>query len=169
MHKPFNARHEQTGASLVVSMILLVAISMMAVSSMSNTALDLVIAGNEQFRSRAFTAAEAGIEQAWNNGTFSSAADFTQPATATGSGNDTYQYTITRPTGGAVSNPPSGFTSGTFGMVYFNVTATGTSERSAQAVTTQEMYEVVRSAEDATYNKSVCAGTANLDAAASSC
>ena len=150
-------------------MILLVAISMMAVSSMSTTALDLVIAGNEQYRSRAFTAAEAGIEQALNAGAYSTTTDITNPATSTGLGNDAYQYVITRPNNGAVEKPPTGYTTGTFGAVHFRITSTGTSERNAQAMTSQELFEVIRSGEDATYDDNVCAGTADLDADAASC
>lgn len=140
----------QNGAALVVALILLVALSLMAISSMNTASLDLIMAGNEQYRSRAFTAAEAGIERALVGGTFNSAADYgsggTVPATAisiANFGSDTYSYLISRPNGGAVEAPPPGNSEGTFGTIYFRITSTGTSERGSGTTHIQELYQVV--------------------------
>ena len=149
-------KQRQSGAALVIALILLVALSLMAISSMN-------MAGNEQYRGRAFAAAEAGIASAFKSGTFDSGADSSQSSTATGSGNDTYSYTITRPNSGALEPPPSGNSEGTFGTVYFRITSTGTSERGTTAQSRQELYEIVRSSNEVPYSKSVCATTTNLD------
>jgi len=156
-------KQRQSGAALVIALILLVALSLMAISSMNTASLDLIMAGNEQYRGRAFAAAEAGIASAFKSGTFDSGADSSQSSTATGSGNDTYSYTITRPNSGALEPPPSGNSEGTFGTVYFRITSTGTSERGTTAQSRQELYEIVRSSNEVPYSQSVCATTTNLD------
>src|SRR5689334_5739850 len=123
-----SSRNRQSGAALVVGLILLIVITIMAVSSMNTASLDLIMAGNEQFRGRAFTAAEAGIEQAWIGGTFDTSTDYSIAATATGFGSDKYKYEITRPNNGIIESAPPGNSEGTFGAVYFRIKSTGTSE-----------------------------------------
>ena len=137
---------KQTGAALVVSLILLVALGMMAVSSMSSATLDLVMAGNEQYRTRAFVAAETGIQRAVKGGTFNSSTDVATITVASGAGGDTYSYGITRPNNGVVEVPPAGHTDNDeFGSIFFRINATGASERNTRSVQVQEVYEVVKS------------------------
>jgi type IV pilus assembly protein PilX len=54
----------QSGAALVVGLMLLVVLTLLAVTGMNTASMELVMAGNEQYRQRAFQASEAGIEQA---------------------------------------------------------------------------------------------------------
>ena len=56
--------HAQSGAALVVGLILLLVLTILAISGMTTASLELQMAGNEQYQERAFQAAEAGIEQA---------------------------------------------------------------------------------------------------------
>jgi len=133
----------QSGAALVVGLILLVVLTLMALASMNTASLDLIMVGNEQFRSRAFATAETGIELAIANTKFDTSTD--PPITSgTTSAGDTYSYQITRPTAGAVQNPPSGNSEGTFGAVYFQVKSTGKSKRNAVTDSTQELFQVVK-------------------------
>lgn len=60
----------QRGAALVVGLILLLVLTVLAISGMTTAALQLQMAGNEQFQERAFQFAEAGIEQAMEAGVF---------------------------------------------------------------------------------------------------
>ena len=53
---------KQRGAALVVGLILLSVLTLLAISGMNTASTELVMAGNEQFRERAFQAAETGIE-----------------------------------------------------------------------------------------------------------
>ncbi|HEX5160975.1 MAG TPA: PilX N-terminal domain-containing pilus assembly protein [Steroidobacteraceae bacterium] len=55
---------KQRGAALVVGLMMLVVVTLLAVTAVSTSSTELVMAGNEQFRDRAFQAAEAGIENA---------------------------------------------------------------------------------------------------------
>ena len=54
----------QRGAALIVGLMMLVVVTLLAVTAVSTSSTELVMAGNEQFRERAFQAAEAGVENA---------------------------------------------------------------------------------------------------------
>jgi len=60
----------QQGAALVVGLILLLVLTLLAISGMTTASLELQMAGNEQYQERAFQAADAGIEQAMAAGVF---------------------------------------------------------------------------------------------------
>jgi len=162
-------KHTQSGAALVVGLILLIAVSVMAIASMNTASLDLIMAGNEQYHARAFVAAEAGIEAAWqNNAAYTTSADYPMTApTTVGTGSDNYKYKVDRTSGGAVEPPPPGNSSGTFGAVYFTITATGGSERGAVATNTQEVFQVVKAADD--LPNIDCGTTSLFDTAGSTC
>jgi type IV pilus assembly protein PilX len=71
-----DARHQrphspgQRGAALVVGLLLLVVLTMLAISGMATASLELRMAGNEQYRKRAFQAADAAIERAIQAGVY---------------------------------------------------------------------------------------------------
>ena len=67
----------QSGAALVVGLLLLLVLTILAISGMTTATLELQMAGNEQYQERAFQAAEAGVEQAMAAGVFT-----TDPAAA---------------------------------------------------------------------------------------
>jgi type IV pilus assembly protein PilX len=67
-HRTASAR--QQGAALVVGLILLLVLTLLAISGMTTASLELQMAGNEQYQERAFQAADAGIEQAMATGVF---------------------------------------------------------------------------------------------------
>ena len=71
------AKRHQNGAALVVGLLLLLVLTILAISGMSTATLELQMAGNEQYQERAFQFAEAGVEQAMAAGVFT-----TDPATA---------------------------------------------------------------------------------------
>ncbi len=64
------SRARQRGAALVVGLLLLLVLTVLAISGMTMATLDLQMAGNHQFEERAFQAAEAGIERAIAAGIF---------------------------------------------------------------------------------------------------
>ena len=143
------------GAALVVGLILLVVLSLMAISSMDSASLDLIMTGNEQYHTRAFVAAEAGIEDAWNKGTFDPLHD-SALITGTATDSDQYEYQITRPENGTVDNSPlPGNSVGKYGTIYFKITSTGTSARNSTAVAKQEIAMVVNSDYDHSCDQSL--------------
>ena len=56
--------HRQRGAALIIGLMMLVVITLLAVTAVNTASTELVMAGNEQFRERAFQAADAGVERA---------------------------------------------------------------------------------------------------------
>jgi type IV pilus assembly protein PilX len=70
-HPPLIAQaRRESGAALVVGLILLLVLTLLAISGMTTASLELQMAGNEQYQKRAFEAADAGIEQAITAGIY---------------------------------------------------------------------------------------------------
>ena len=61
----------QTGAALIVSLVLLVVVTVLAVSGMNTATMELAMARNDQSFENAFQAAETGLEIALSQGGFS--------------------------------------------------------------------------------------------------
>ena len=64
------AAARQQGAALVIGLILLLVLTLLAITGMSVATLELRMAGNEQYQERAFQAAEAGLERAISQGVY---------------------------------------------------------------------------------------------------
>ena len=60
----------ERGAALVVGLIILLVLTILAISGVTTAALELQMAGNQQYQERAFQAADAGVEQAMAQGVF---------------------------------------------------------------------------------------------------
>jgi len=67
-------KNTQSGAALVVSLVLLVVISVLAISSINAATTELAMARNDMVYERAFQAAETGLEQAISQGRFNTLA-----------------------------------------------------------------------------------------------
>lgn len=139
----------QRGAALVVGLVLLLILTLLAVSGMNTATTELTMAGNEQYRANAFQAAETGIEQVVATGVFNTNAPVPtlQQILANGGTIDT----ITRPRG--ITGNPSrygfanalvlGSSSGTFNAAHFQIDSTGTAQRNARADHTQGLWILV--------------------------
>ena len=68
--REMNAARKQNGAALVVSLILLVVVTVLAVSGMNTATTELAMARNDQNYENAFQAAETGLETALARGSF---------------------------------------------------------------------------------------------------
>jgi type IV pilus assembly protein PilX len=68
--KNFNLVSRQNGAALVIGLILLVVVTVLAVSGMSTATTELAMARNNQNYENAFQAAETGLERALSQGRF---------------------------------------------------------------------------------------------------
>ena len=66
---------KQHGAALVVGLILLVVITVLAISGMNTATTELAMARNDQYNETAFQAAETGLERALARGQFSTLAN----------------------------------------------------------------------------------------------
>jgi type IV pilus assembly protein PilX len=67
---PIAQARRESGAALVVGLILLLVLTLLAISGMTTASLELQMAGNEQYQKRAFEASDAGIEQAMTAGVY---------------------------------------------------------------------------------------------------
>ena len=72
--KHYSMPTNQDGAALVVGLILLVVITVLAVSGMNTATTELAMARNDQNYENAFQAAETGLEQAISQGLFNTIA-----------------------------------------------------------------------------------------------
>jgi type IV pilus assembly protein PilX len=131
----------QRGAALIVGMVLLVILTLLAISGMNTATTELFMAGNEKYQENAFQAAETGIERTIATGTFNPAVlpPVDPPQTDLGEG-DSYEA-IVLPRGS--SPPPPGYTIGTFGAEHFEIQSTGNSLRNATSSHTQGLFMIV--------------------------
>lgn len=64
LRQPLNHLSTQRGAALIVGLLLLLVLTVLAISGMNSASLEFLMAGNEQFKQDAFQAAESGLEYA---------------------------------------------------------------------------------------------------------
>jgi type IV pilus assembly protein PilX len=128
----------QRGAALVVGMLLLLVLTVLAISGMNTASTELVMAGNTQFRENAFQAAETGISQALINGAFNPGVPAPETLAATVIGTtDTYSAVIARQLDGAAQPALWGSTWDSFSTFHFEIASAGAATRSAATTNRQ--------------------------------
>lgn len=149
--KAMPVRTRQQGAALVIGLILLVVVTVLAISGMNTATTELAIARNDQNYENAFQAAETGIETAISQGRFDTLANTNLSREI--NPNDDVQAVIEFDTSTLV--PDRAFSLGVgSGIAAYHFTATATAEskragfggpetdRDASAVHTQAFYVV---------------------------
>ena len=127
-----HTRSRVAGAALPIALILLVVVTLLAVAGMRTAGLGFIMAGNDQFRQKAFLASETGIEQANTFGTFNpSVVSQTFAGTVTGAATDTYSAVIARQLNGVAQGAIWGNSWNAFSTYHFEIDSTGTSVRNA--------------------------------------
>jgi type IV pilus assembly protein PilX len=139
----------QNGAALVVGLILMVVITVLAISGMNTATTELAMARNDQNYENAFQAAETGLENALAQGRFNTLANVNLEQSAG------YSETVTSVIyfEDTTLVPDRGFSMGVgsgIAAYHFNAVATAKSERDpgtptdrdASAVHTQAFYVV---------------------------
>ncbi len=91
--KMMNMKRNQNGAALIVGLLLLVVITVLAVSGMNTATTELAMARNDQNSEFAFQAAETGIEAALGQPSFET--EVNTVITQTINSHDTVQAVIT--------------------------------------------------------------------------
>lgn len=139
----------QRGAALVVGLIMLVVLTILAITGMSIASTELVMAGTEQDRVRAFSAAETGVERAARAlgdvptvpgaEVTVAATDVEGSSVNTASGAATEQYETTTRYRGSTQICP-GSSSGKVQSFHFEVESIGTAARGATSTHTQGVY-----------------------------
>ncbi|MCC7259013.1 MAG: hypothetical protein IT486_11650 [Gammaproteobacteria bacterium] len=138
----------QRGASLVIGLVLLLVLSILAVSTMSSATFGLTMAGNAQFSENAFQLAETGVEVAINDGPFcAGCGPKATPATAVADadGNDIGEYEAS--TDYLECTAVEGFSedygsADSFKAYHFQINSTGTAARAARSVHQQDFFLV---------------------------
>lgn len=126
----------QHGAALVVGLLLLLVLTLLAISGMNSASLEFIMAGNEQYRSNAFQAAEAGIEQSIQQGAFNPGAPV-QTLNGAPTATDAWTATLTPQLGGVPLAAIWGNSWNSFSTYHFEISSVGTSVRSANAINLQ--------------------------------
>jgi type IV pilus assembly protein PilX len=134
----------QQGAALVVGLILLVVLTILAVSGVLTSTMELRMVRNSQNQEHAFQAAEVGIEDALGNPVLSTSTPFNQADTAVpNSPGDRYSYTLEFAGQTPLGTGTTGYSIGTaFQSYHFEVVSTGTGPDNALADHTQSFYVV---------------------------
>ncbi|MFO7278391.1 MAG: pilus assembly PilX N-terminal domain-containing protein [Pseudomonadota bacterium] len=140
-----NARRmylHQRGSALIVGLILLLVITVLAVTGMSTASTELIMAGNEQYRQNAFQAAETGIEEALRDLPMvpqTGVPVTVGPVAVPGSTTDSYEVTSQYM---GEDEDIAGFSQGKFTGLHYRVQSTGTSARNAVSRHEQGAYVI---------------------------
>jgi type IV pilus assembly protein PilX len=129
-------RSHERGAALVIGLILLLMLTLLAVSGMNSASLEFIMAGNEQYRTNAFQAAEAGIEQSMALGTFNPAGG-NPNLNGTPNATDTWATTTLPQLGGTPQPAMWGNSWNSFSTYHFEIQSIGTGVRTSRAINTQ--------------------------------
>lgn len=127
----YRIARRQTGAALVVGLLLLLVLTVLAVSGVNTSSLNLMMAGNEQYSQDAFQAAETGIERALAANEFNPDANLPperQAGVRIGTGGEyTAVSTLQLPGPPQLALPGASLRS--FGTYHFEIDSTGKSMR----------------------------------------
>lgn len=135
----FNPRQQQ-GAALVIGLILLLVLTILAVSGVFTSTMELRMVGNTQLQERAFQAAEVAVEEAMANPLVNTGLPEVQLITPNpNSIDDDYSFTTQHV---CTSQPPigSGYGVGVVTTLHFQVAATGTAPGNALAEHVQNFF-----------------------------
>jgi type IV pilus assembly protein PilX len=134
----------QQGAALVIGLILLVVLTILAVSGVFTSTMELRMVRNTQSQERAFQAAEVAIEDALANPVLSTSAPFNQADTAVpNSPGDLYSYGLQFVGQTPLGTGTTGYSIGSaFQSYHFQADATGTGPDNAVANHTQSFYVI---------------------------
>lgn len=132
-------QNTQRGAALAVGLLLLLVLTLLAISGMNTASLELVMAGNTQYHENAFQAAEAGIERAIATAEFNPGAATVGPTTVELVRSDKFTTTITPQLNGLALPAIWGTSWDSFSTYHFEIDSVGESARNAR---TQNMQGV---------------------------
>lgn len=139
-------RQGQRGAALVIGLILLLVLTVLAVSGVLMSTLELRMAGNQQQQERAFQAADTAIELAIGTATFNTSVPVIvapTPVDAADPGGDRYEYLMQFVGESSLPTVPTGYSLGSGIQAYhFVVESSGYSAGGAQSDHIQGFYVV---------------------------
>jgi Tfp pilus assembly protein PilX len=131
-------RGRQSGATLIVGLVLLLVLTVLGVSGMNTATMEVTMAGNLQFQQDAFQMAEDGIDIALAQRNYTTDADLTVPWTGDPNRdrNSVARYI------GNTSVPDGAFSAEIYDAFHFDVTSVGRGPRNATSTHTQSFYVI---------------------------
>ena len=144
VHPALATASGQSGAALVVGLLLLMALTVIGASSMNTATLQLVMAGNSQFREEAFQAAESGIETAIAQRVFNVESPSVMPTTSLGDGSYSAETVVTFTQSTPVPDLAFSLGAGSVELkaFHFEAVAAGTAPRNAVSTHNQGFYVI---------------------------
>jgi hypothetical protein len=133
-------RSAQTGATLIVGLVLLLVLTVVGVSSMNTATMEITMAGNTQFQQDAFQAAEDGIDLAIGQRVYSTAA----PRIVDWLGNADYDRRAVTTYLDGRNTPSFGSSTGELDAFHFDTVSVGRGPRNATSQHNQSFYVVGR-------------------------
>jgi type IV pilus assembly protein PilX len=132
------ARTAQTGATLIVGLVLLLVLTVVGVSGMNTATMEIAMAANTQFQQDAFQLAEDGLEIAIATREYSTDA----PRIVDWLENDDYDRRAV--TTYRMNTPAPGSSVGELEAFHFDTTSVGRGPRNAVSQHTQSFYVIGR-------------------------
>jgi hypothetical protein len=139
LRRPLAPRSTQTGATLVVGLVLLLVLTVLGVSGMNTATMELTMAGNAQFAQDAFQMAEDGIDIVLARELYGTGAPTTLPF----DGTPVDRSAVTTYLDGLNTMAP-GFSGSDIEAFHFNVVSVGRGPRTGTSVHRQSFYLIGR-------------------------
>ena len=132
----------QSGVALIVGLLLLMVLTVIGTSSMNTATLQLVMAGNAQFREEAFQAAETGIALALAQRVHSIESPGILPIASLGDGSYSTRAVVTFTQSTPVSDRAFTLGEGPHALqaFHFEIVTVGTGPRNAESTHNQGFY-----------------------------
>jgi type IV pilus assembly protein PilX len=136
-------RGAQTGATLIVGLVLLLVLTVVGVSGMNTATMEITMAANTQFQQDSFQLAEDGIDMVIGNRAYST--NLADPRnTVNWLGNPDYdRRAVSRYLDGR-NTPAPGSSAGELEAFHFDIQSIGRGPRNAQSEHNQSFYVVGR-------------------------
>ena len=133
-------RHAQTGATLIVGLVLLLVLTVVGISGMNTATMEITMAGNTQFQEDAFQLAEDGIEMAIGTRAYSTDGPRIVDWLNNGVAPDRRAVTTYQ-----MNTPAPGSSVGELEAFHFETTSVARGPRNATAQHTQRFFVIGRS------------------------
>ena len=133
-------RHAQTGATLIVGLVLLLVLTVVGISGMNTATMEITMAANTQYQEDAFQLAEDGIEIAIGTRAYATDTPRTIEWLNNGAAPDRRAVTIYR-----MNTPAPGSSVGELEAFHFETTSVGRGPRNATSQHSQSFYVIGRS------------------------
>ena len=127
----------QSGAALVVGLLLLLVLTVLAISGTNTSTLSLIVAGNAQYSQNAFQAAESGIERSIAGNEFNPDPTLEPERMEGGQERTSFVATTRSQLNGDPRPPLPGSSQAKFSTFHFEIESTATAERDAKATNVQ--------------------------------